>query len=91
MGLGGCFAAKSGDISLTIAFVDGAPVTVDLPNVVELEVVDTPPAVKGATATNQMKDAVCDGGARVKVPPFIENGTRIKVDTRSGEYLERAK
>lgn len=74
---------------LQIAFVDGKPVTVELPNTVELTVVDTPPEVKGATATNQMKDAECEGGARVKVPPFVVIGTKIKVDTRNGEYLGR--
>ena len=57
---------------------------------VELTVVDTPPQVKGATATNQLKDALCEGGAKVRVPPFVENGTKIKVDTRTGEYLGRA-
>ncbi len=66
-------------------------ITIELPNTVELEVKDTPPVVKGATATNQMKDALLETGARVKVPPFIEIGTRIRVDTRTGEYLERAK
>ena len=66
-----------------------SPSSVDLPNVVELEVIDTPPQVKGATATNQLKDAVCEGGARVKVPAFVEIGTKIKVDTRSNEYLGR--
>ena len=49
-----------------------------------------PPAVKGATATSQLKDALCEGGARVRVPPFVENGQVIKVDTRTGEYLGRA-
>ncbi len=78
------------NIQLEVCFVDGKAVTVELPNTVELTVVDTPPQVKGATATNQLKDAVCDGGARVKVPPFVENGQVVKVDTRSGEYLGRA-
>jgi elongation factor P len=78
------------NVSLQVAFVDGKPVTVELPNTVELTVVDTPPEVKGGTATNQMKDAICEGGARVKVPPFVVNGTKIKVDTRTGEYLGRA-
>jgi len=50
----------------------------------------TPPQVKGATATNQLKDAICDSGAKVKVPPFVENGEQINVDTRTGEYLGRA-
>lgn len=78
------------NISIEVTFIEGNAVTVELPNVVELTVVDTPPQIKGATATNQMKDAVCDGGAKVKVPPFVENGGMIKVDTRSGEYLGRA-
>ena len=72
-----------------IAFAEGELVSVELPNTVELEVVDTPPPIKGATATNQLKDAVCDTGAKVKVPPFVVNGTMIKVDTRTGEYLGR--
>jgi elongation factor P len=64
---------------------------VSIPNVVELEVVDTPPQVKGATATNQLKDAVLETGARIRVPPFIEVGESVRIDTRSGEYVERAK
>jgi elongation factor P len=55
-----------------------------------LTVVDTPPEVKGATATNQMKEATCDTGAKIKIPPFINNGTRVRVDTRTGEYLGKA-
>jgi len=78
------------EMILEVSFVQSQPISVELPNTVELKVVDTPPQIKGATATNQLKDAVCEGGARVKVPPFVENGTVIKVDTRSGEYLSRA-
>ncbi len=78
------------NIRIEVAFVEGQAAAAELPNTVELIVTDTPPQVKGATATNQPKEAVCEGGARVKVPPFIENGTKIKVDTRSGEYVSRA-
>jgi len=78
------------NIELEVSFVEGEAVSVELPNTVELTVVDTPPQVKGATATNQLKEAICEGGARIKVPPFVENGTRVKVDTRTGEYLSRA-
>lgn len=78
------------NIPLQIGFVEGKPITVELPNTVELTVQDTAPQVKGATATNQLKDAVCEGGAKIRVPPFVENGTVVKVDTRSGEYLGRA-
>lgn len=70
---------------------DGKIVTVELPQVVELTITDTPPVVKGATATNQPKDAILETGARVRVPAFIESGERIRVDTRSGEYVERVK
>jgi len=78
------------NLQVTLGRMDGKPVTCELPFTVELVVEDTPPSLKGATATNQMKEALCEGGAKVKVPPFVENGTRIRVDTRTGEYLERA-
>jgi elongation factor P len=78
------------NMELDISFAEGQAASIELPNTVELTVVDTPPVLRGATATNQLKDAVCEGGARVRVPPFVENGTVIKVDTRSGEYLSRA-
>ena len=78
------------NVELEVSFVEGKAVTAELPNTVELTVQDVPPQVKGATATAQTKDAVCEGGARVRVPPFVENGQLIKVDTRSGEYLGRA-
>ena len=77
-------------LPIEVCFVDGQVVTAELPNTVELKIVDTPPPLKGATATNQLKDAVCDGGAKIKVPSFVEEGTVVKVDTRTGEYLGRA-
>jgi elongation factor P len=70
---------------------EGRVVTVELPQVVELTITETPPVVKGATATNQPKDAILETGARVRVPAFIAPGERIRVDTRSGEYVERVK
>ncbi|MCY2925266.1 MAG: elongation factor P [Planctomycetota bacterium] len=78
------------NIALEVSFVDGRAVGVELPNTVELKVTETPPQVKGATATNQLKEAICEGGAKIKVPPFVENGTVVRVDTRTGEYLGRA-
>jgi len=78
------------NIRLEVSMVDGQPVAVELPNTVELKVQETPPQIKGATATAQMKDALCEGGARIKVPPFVESGQMVKVDTRTGEYLGRA-
>lgn len=78
------------NIPVEVAFVEGRAIIAELPNTVELKIADTSPQVKGATATNQLKDAVCEGGAKIKVPPFIENDTIVKVDTRTGEYLGRA-
>jgi len=78
------------NLEVTLGRMDGKPVTVELPTSVELAVKEVAPGMKGATVTNVMKDALCEGGARVKVPTFIENGSRIRVDTRTGEYLERA-
>lgn len=78
------------NMTIQVAYVDGQAISVELPNTVDLVIEDTTPQVKGATATNQLKDAVCKGGARIKVPPFIENGTLVKVDTRTGEYLGRS-
>lgn len=80
-----------GDETVVCQFIDGKIVSVELPNTVELRVTDTPPVVRGATATNQTKEAVLETGARVRVPPFIENGELLRIDTRNGEYLERAK
>jgi len=88
---GGAELYLRGNETVTCSFIDGKIVGFELPNVVELTVTDTPPAVRGATVTNQAKDAVLETGLRVKVPPFIENGEMIRVDTRTGEYVERAK
>lgn len=63
---------------------------IDLPNFVELEVVDTPPGEKGNTATGGTKPAVLETGAVVNVPFFVNNGDRIRVDTRTNSYLDRA-
>jgi elongation factor P len=77
-------------LEVTLGRLEGNPITLELPFTVVLEVEETPPQLKGATATNQLKDADCKGGAKVKVPPFIEKGEKIKIDTRTGEYIERA-
>ncbi len=70
---------------------DGLMISIELPHVVELVITEAPPVVKGATATNQNKDAILETGAKIKVPPFIDTGEKIRVDTRTGEYIERAK
>jgi elongation factor P len=76
---------------LQVSMYEGRPIVVELPNTVDLEVTDTPPEIKGATATNQNKPATLETGLVVSVPPFIKVGDIIRVDTRSGEYLTRAK
>lgn len=65
--------------------------TLDLPQFIEAEITYTEPGVKGDTATNAMKPATIDSGAEVRVPLFINQGDRIKVDTRTKSYAERVK
>jgi elongation factor P len=76
---------------LQVSMYEGKPVVVTLPNTVDLEVTDTPPEIKGATATNQNKPATLETGLIVQVPPFIKTGELIRVDTRTGEYVTRVK
>jgi elongation factor P len=68
---------------------DGSIIGVDIPAHVELEVVDTPPAEKGNTAQGGTKPATLETGAVVNVPFFVSNGDKIRVDTRTNEYLDR--
>lgn len=75
--------------STTVLMLEGNPVLIELPASVEVTVTDTAPGIKGATATNQLKEAVCDTGLKTRVPPFIENGERIKVSTADGSYMSR--
>jgi len=79
------------NMTCTVSSYKGKVFAIDPPNFVELEVSHTEPGVKGDTATNVTKPATLESGAEVKVPLFINTGDRIKVDTRSGDYLERAK
>ncbi|MEK6674031.1 MAG: elongation factor P [Planctomycetota bacterium] len=79
------------NVHISCQVYEGAIVSFELPHIVELTVTDTPPVVRGATATNQSKDAILETGARVRVPPFIETGEKLRIDTRTGEYVERAK
>jgi len=65
-------------------------VNVDLPMVVELVVTETAPALKNATATAQTKEALLETGLRLQVPPYLESGEKIKVDTRDGRFISRA-
>src|SRR5712671_2834278 len=75
---------------LTALFHDGKLVSYDLPKTVDLKVKDTQPGIKGATATNQMKDAELETGLNTRVPPFIEVGETIRISTETGAYMSRA-
>jgi len=76
---------------LQVSMYQGKPVIVTLPNTVDLEVTDTPPEIKGATATSQNKSATLETGLVVQVPPFIKVGEVLRIDTRTGEYVTRVK
>mgnify|MGYP006285518173 CR=1 FL=1 len=74
-----------------LAFVDDEVISVDLPPHVNLKVVHTEPGLKGDTATNVLKPATLESGATVQVPLFIDEDDMIRIDTRTGEYVERVK
>ncbi len=76
---------------VTVKFYEGSAFLVEAENFVNLKVIETEPGVKGNTATNVTKAATVETGAVVQVPIFIEEGELIQIDTRSGEYLGRAK
>lgn len=76
---------------LQVSMYEGKPMTVTLPINVDLQVTDTAPEIKGATATNQNKPATLETGLVVQVPPFVKTGELIRVDTRTGEYVTRVK
>ena len=83
---------KEGDIvEVQIHAESGTILTAEMPPHVILEVTYTEPGIKGDTATNTLKPATVETGAEVRVPLFIETGEKIKVDTRTGAYVERAK
>lgn len=81
---------KEGD-RIQLQFFDGRPINVELPKNVPLKVTYTENVVKGDTTSSVLKDATLETGITVKVPAFIKQGDVIKVDTRTGDYLERAK
>jgi elongation factor P len=75
---------------VTIAFNDGTPLYIELPAAVELTITQTDPGVQGDRSTGGTKPATLETGAQVQVPLFIATGEKVKVDTRTGEYLSRA-
>ena len=78
------------EMTIQVEFYGTEPVGIELPQTVDLKVVETVPAIKGATATNQLKPARLETGVTVQVPPFVGEGDVIRVNTETGEYLNRA-
>ena len=78
-------------MQVEVQFYDGKPIGLEPPNSVDLEVVDTEPEMKGATASNSPKPATLETGVVIQVPPFIKKGEVVRVDPVEGRYLERAK
>ena len=79
------------NLTVTAQLLNGIIINLELPDTIELVVKETDPVIKGQTATNQYKQAILETGGRVMVPPFITSGEKIRVDTRTSKYLERAK
>lgn len=74
-----------------VLFFDGRPIGLTLPNFVELRIVQADPWVKGDTASGDAKPAKLETGVVIQVPPFVEEGEKIRIDTRTGQYVERVK
>ncbi len=88
--LGDSFAFVKENMEVKVLSYKGNVFGIEPPNFVELKVTQTDPGFKGDTATNATKPATLETGAEIKVPLFIEEGEMIKIDTRTGEYMERA-
>jgi elongation factor P len=78
------------ETNVQINFYNDRPIGVELPPSVVLTVLDTEPGIKNSTATNSFKPAKMETGITVQVPPFINKGEKIKIDTAEGTYMERA-
>ena len=79
------------NLRLRVDFHDGQPVALSLPKTVDLQVTDTPPGMKTASAASEMKPAVLETGLEIRVPSFVSTGETIRVDTETGEYMSRVK
>lgn len=78
-------------LKIQAEFYEGAPIGIDLPPSMELTVTSTEPTMKGATISNVNKPATLENGVTIQVPPFVNEGDRIRVDPAEGRYIERAK
>ena len=89
--LGDAVSYLRDNTDVTVVFYEERPIAVELPNAVELLVVETSPSLKGDTVSGSSKPATLETGLSVQVPFFVNVGDRVRVDTRTGEYLERVK
>ncbi len=78
-------------LKIQVEFYEGTPIGIDLPPSLELTVTQTEPSLKGATVSNVNKPATLENGVTIQVPPFVNQGDRIRVDPSEGRYMERAK
>jgi elongation factor P len=78
-------------LRIQVEFYEGTPIGIELPPSIELTVTETEPGLKGATVSNVSKPATLENGVTIQVPPFINEGDRIRVDPVEGRYVERAK
>jgi len=79
------------NVKVAVLFHNGKPLAIELPNFVELQVTQTDPGLKGDTASGGTKPATLETGAVIQVPLFINQGEKIRVDTRTGQYVERVR
>lgn len=89
--LGDALPFLQDDMDLTVLFYEGKPLSVTLPETVVLEIVEAEPTIKGQTATSSYKPAVLSNGEKILVPPYLEAGAKVVVDTRDGTFVEKAK
>jgi elongation factor P len=88
--LGDAVEYLTANLQIKVSYFDGVPVGIELPAAVEMTVVETEPGIKSATASSVTKPAKLETGLVVQVPPFINEGEKIRVDTAEGAYLSRA-
>jgi elongation factor P len=88
--LGDSVGFLKAEMTITVEFYGVEPVGIELPQTVDLKVIETVPAIKGSTASAQLKPATLETGVVVQVPPFVGEGETVRINTETGEYLSRA-
>jgi elongation factor P len=78
------------NLEVTISFMEEKPISIELPNNIECIIETTDAAIKNQTASSSYKPAILDNGIKINVPPFVESGEKIIIDTRTLEYVKRA-